>query len=212
MTQPTDEAAPASEPLTGEAPLWEPAVPESADEAAPTPTSGAATDADLLPANASRPKAIIAPRRANSVTALLAISTAIAVGGLGFAAGRFTTSAQTSSANGNGGANGGAPLGPNASGAPGDGWGFGGSATVSGTVVSVGTDSFTVKLASGETVTVATGSSTTYHAQTSGSSSDLAAGQAVTVQTSGGNVAPGASAGPGTQTTRTATDVTITSE
>lgn len=60
--------------------------------------------------------------------------------------------------------------------------------------------------------TVATGSATTYHNQTAGSSSDLAAGQTVQVQTSGGSsAAPNASASPGTQTTRTATDVTITS-
>jgi hypothetical protein len=111
-------------------------------------------------------------------------------------------------------------LGPNASGPPDGGLrgGFG-AATVTGTVVSVARDSITVKLASGQTVTVATGSSTTYHNQTAGSGTDLAAGQTVQVQTSGGtnpganaSASPNASAGSGTQTTRTATDVTITSK
>lgn len=150
------------------------------------------------------------PRRSGSVSLLLAISGLIAIGGISFAIGRATTGGTATTQSGTQG-----QFGPNASGLPGDLNGDGGrlafsrTATVSGTVVSVSSDSITLKLADGSTVTVATGSSTTYHNQTTGSSADLAAGETVSVQTSGGsNVAPGASAA--TTTTRTATDVTIT--
>jgi hypothetical protein len=162
-------------------------------------------------APASKPVLKPKQRRSNSVTAMLAISALIAVGGVGFAVGRLASSSTaTTGTNTNGGFNG-APR-ADASGLPADGRGFGLASTVSGTVVSVGTDSFTVKLASGQTVTIATGSSTTYHAQTAGSSTDLTAGSTVLVQTTGGDAAPGASASPGTSTTRTATDVTITAK
>jgi len=200
-----------SGPSAGGAPVWDPTAVTAGDQAAPeTPAA----------ASAALTKPRVAPRRANATTnALLAIGAIVAMGGLGFAAGRFTTPAASDTGNGNGGA----PV-ANASGAPGgpgDGGGrggFGGSVMVSGTVVSVGTDSFTVKLASGQTVTIATGSSTTYHSQTSGSSTDLTAGKTVQVQTTGGSGggpnanssgAPAASGSAGTGT-RTATDVTIT--
>jgi hypothetical protein len=70
----------------------------------------------------------------------------------------------------------------------------------------------TVQLADGQTVEVALGSSTTYHNQTSASSSDIAAGDTVQVQVSGGNGAgPNASASASASSgTRTATDVTVT--
>jgi hypothetical protein len=199
MTSHTDPTGAAP---IAEAPVWDPANLDAGDEPAPAP------------AEPSVPKPavpVLKPRRrqSGSTTVLLAISALIAVGGIGFAAGRALTPAATTTSNN------GAPNGaqfPNGSFVPGDRGAFGGSATVSGTVVSVGSDSFTLKLANGQTVTIATGSSTTYHAQTPGSSGDLAAGQTVQVQTSGGRVEPGASASAGTTTARTATDVTITSK
>ena len=93
-----------------------------------------------------------------------------------------------------------------------------GATTVSGTVVSVSADSMTLKLANGQTVQIATGSSTTYHGQSSAASTDVTTGATVTVQTTVGTAA-GSSAGtnavasPGAANdTRTATDVTITTK
>lgn len=189
---------------SAESPVWSPALEPDAEEEV--------AGSEVEPTPVSAPNARLRPRRTNSTSALLVIGALIAFGGVGFAVGH-ATSGSTGTTTQNDNANGG--FGPNASGNPGDGLrgGFGGAATVSGTVVSVATDSITVKLASGDTVTVATSSSTTYHNQTAGSSTDLAAGQTVQVQTSGGgNAGPNASASPGTQTTRTATDVTITSK
>lgn len=209
-------------------PVWEPGSPAASEsgesgEAGEGAAEDGATvtaqgDAAELARRRVRP-APIAPRRSDSVTVLLGISALIAIGGIGFAAGHVTGSGGSSTAQ-----NGADAFGPNASGGPGGFGGVrpdasgvpgigGGVASVSGTVVSVGTDSFTVKLASGETVTIATGSSTTYHNQTSGSSTDLTSGETVLVQTSVGSAAsPNANAGAstGTQTvSRTATDVTI---
>ena len=187
-------------------PVWEP--PTMLDEADEVPS------VELEPAVVTQPRVRVRPRRANSTSTLLVIAALVAFGGVGFAVGHATSGSQAGTTQ-NGAAGqladaSGLPGGPNGDGLRG---GLAGAATVTGTVVSVSTDSITVKLASGETVTVATGSATTYHNQTAGSSTDLAAGQTVQVQTSGGTVAgPNASASPGTGTTRTATDVTITSK
>jgi hypothetical protein len=207
MTQQIDKPGVAGEPLTGEAPVWSPAFSDGEDSPAEQALSPAPTLAGLAPKTRPQPKANLKPRKAGSTTVMLALATAVAVGGIGFAAGRMLSPSTTTG----GGSNfGGAPQ-ANASGMPAGGPGGGGfGGTITGTVVSVGSDSFTVKLSDGSTVTVSTTDSTTYHAQTPGSSSDLAAGQTVTVQTSGGNAAPGASASAGTATSRTATDVTIT--
>ena len=200
MTSPIDQSS---------EPVWAPeldTVAADPPEAAPLETSVAAAAAA-----ADRSRLKTRPRKSNSVTALLAVSALVAVGGIGFAVGRLGSTAQTTTTNAN--SNGGFPV-ANASGLPGggfgDGRGFGLASTVSGTVVSVGTDSITVKLASGQTVTLATTSSTAYHAQTAGSSSDLTSGDTVLVQTTGGDAIPGASASSATQSSRTATDVTIT--
>ena len=185
-----------------EPPVWEPA--RAADPA------GEVEMAEIEPVPVTRSQVRARPpRRSGSTTALLVVALLVAFGGVGFAVGH-ATAGQSSATNQNDNF---APgQFPGASGIPGGGFGGGlGGGTVTGTVVSVAADSITVKLSSGSTVTVATGASTTYHNQTSGSSTDLAAGQTVQVQTSGGGGAvPNASASPGTQTSRTATDVTIT--
>ncbi len=140
----------------------------------------------------------------------------IAVGGLGFAAGRMTAPATASSAGGGRAAGApGASFAPSASGGPGGL--FGGALTglsVSGTVRSVTGDTLTLETSDGQTVQVGL-SGTTYHGQTAASASDVSAGSKVVVQLSGGAGGPpgaGASASPGTVSgTRTfsATDVTI---
>jgi hypothetical protein len=143
----------------------------------------------------------------------------IAVGGVGFAVGHNLGSGGGSDAAANGqngfrqnGSFNPGQFGPNASGAPDRAFGGG---SVTGTVESVTADSMTVKLANGQTVTVAIGPSTTYHSQTSASSSQVTTGSTVIVQTTNGTTAsdPAAAASPGTGgTNRTATDVTVTSK
>ena len=208
-------AAPGLRADPAEPPVWTSAIAPDIEPDAAEVVPGSEVELTRV----TRPKIQVRPRRSNSVTVLLAVSALVAVGGIGFAVGHVATpgGTDTTGQNGNGG-----QFGPNASGIPGnlgsfrpDGnGGFGsGAASISGTLVSVSADSFTVKLASGETVTIATGSSTTYHSQTSGANTDLATGETVTVQTSSGSAGSNASASssPGTGA-RTATDVTITSK
>ena len=79
-------------------------------------------------------------------------------------------------------------------GVPGDGDGgfrnglgaFGGGLTIEGTVDSVTTDSVTIKLSSGRTITVGLDSSTTYHQQTSATAGDVQAGKSVILRLTGG--------------------------
>jgi hypothetical protein len=183
----------------------------------------------------------VRPRRANLVTVLLAVSAMIALGGVSFAVGRMASTGGSTIQSTVGGANGqpaggnglpgvvpnasGAPLGPGG-GLPGGGLPGGGtsaalaagSRTVSGTVVSVSSNSITVRQANGQTITIATGSSTTYHSQTPATAADVTAGATVVVQTAGrsgfgrerGGVSAGAS--PGTSFGRTASSVTIVSQ
>jgi hypothetical protein len=163
-------------------------------------------------------------RRMNSSGLLLAISALIALGGIGFAVGRATSSGRTGTDQSNVSANDGQfGGGPNASGAPGDLGGAArvgtlGATTLSGTVVSASADSITLKLANGQTVQVATGTSTTYHGQSSAANTDVTTGASVTIQTTAGAAASSsagtnAGASPGiTNGTRTATDVTITAK
>jgi hypothetical protein len=224
-----------------DAPLWQPMgapAAETADQ--PAALAAAASDAENAPADAvsdadsaassvefapgytrkSRAKAG-ASRRAGSTTALLMAGALVAVGGLGFAVGHNLTSGSAGDAQTNGLPGAGNFLGgegrPDGSFVPGAGLGRADSSTVSGTVESVTSDSMTVKLANGQTVTVALGSTTTYHSQTTAGSSSVTTGSTVIVQTA--NDAPnaaatnGTAASPGTDaTSRTATDVTVTSK
>jgi hypothetical protein len=217
MTTPFEQGT-VLQPAAAEPPVWQPLPP--AEQIATD--GGPAPETTILPrSHPARPA-----RRSSSVTALLLISAMVALGGVAFAVGRVTSTGQSGTgqttnnvANGLGGQNGAPGFGPNASGAPnfdlaGRDGGFTGTATVTGTVVSVTSSSITVQLADGQTVTVATGSSTTYHAQTAATSNDVTAGASVTIKTSTGPTAgsAAASASPSTTSTRTATDVTITAK
>ena len=210
-------------------PIWQPTPPAdelvgSAEEARGSNESLEATRAPAVTAAARRP----VRARTSSATVLLAISAMIALGGIGFAVGRATSTGQTGTGTSNGAVNGNPGFGqqgPDASGLPGD---FGGRAlggqlgvtTVTGTVVSVSAGSITLQLADGQTVQIATGSSTTYHSQISATGTDVATGDTVIVQTTTGAAAgsspgtnAGASASPAANAgTRTATDVTITAK
>ena len=112
---------------------------------------------------------------------------------MAFAAGRATAPAAAATNgrgfNGNGQAFGGGGLAPNASGAPGRG-GFGGAfaaggLTIEGTVTAVTTDSITLQLTSGQSITIPTDSQTTYHTRAAAKPSDVATGSTVQVQLSG---------------------------
>jgi hypothetical protein len=159
------------------------------------------------------------PRRANSVTVLLALSAMVALGGVSFAVGRMVSAgantagtAAVAGANGQpAGGNGLPGLAANPSGAPIAPGGKAGSGltaaatTVSGTVVGVSSSSITVQQANGQTVTIGTDTSTSYHSQTSATISSVTTGAAVIVQTSGrsgfgrerGGISAGASPGLG---------------
>ena len=130
----------------------------------------------------------------------------MALGGVAFAVGRGTApvSAATGAGRGNQGvvvAPGGSFV-PGANGRPGFGGrgGLGGGLTVSGEVVSIDGDTMTIKTASGQTIEVTTGDSTTYHTQTPATAADVTTGSKVQVQLEfngqGGVARPGASGAP----------------
>ncbi|HJW22425.1 MAG TPA: hypothetical protein VJ506_08360 [Candidatus Limnocylindrales bacterium] len=152
------------------------------------------------------------------VNAALALAIAVAIGGIGFAAGRMTAPASTSSAAGANGAgrlfgdrNGQLPGGYFPGGFPGgfnDDGGFrgilgAGGASLEGTVQSISGDTLTLRLASGQTIQVSLSGTTTYHSQAAASASDVKSGGTVIVRVQvsrgGGQATTGASA----------TDVTI---
>jgi hypothetical protein len=233
MTTSADPGTTAQLP-TEKAPVWQPNVDQPGQKitvAGGGPEDGAPSEVDsavvvaTLEASSVRAPGRLHNRsqRSRSTTLLLVIAALVAVGGLAFAFGHMTSSGGSTGGTAAGGANG-LPVGQggfgaNASGDPrsgigGPGTGLGsGAATVSGTVVSAGSDSITLKLADGQTVTISTGSSTTYHDQTSSTSGDVTVGSSVTVQTSGTGAAPGSSAAAASASSatngRTATDITI---
>jgi hypothetical protein len=213
MTQPLEAA---------DAPVWQPDLAPAATPDRDETAAGAANTSDEVPLVRGPVRA----RRAGSTTALLAIAAMVALGGIGFAVGRATApdrsgTVTTNAATANGvPVQGAAPSGAAALGAipsglagglddrggPGvDGRLDDGAPTITGTVVSVSSSSMTIKLATGQTVTVATGSSTVYHAQTTAASTDVTAGASVVVQTSAATSTTAGAAG-----SRTATNVIIT--
>ena len=136
----------------------------------------------------------------------------VAVAGVSFAVGRATAPASATVGSGtvfvpgqggvfvpgdNGGdlpdmsfdpnGNGGFPGGGQGRGLPGDrGFGaFGGGLTMTGTVDSISADSITIKLESGQTITVGLDASTTYHQQADAAASDVTTGDTVQLQLAG---------------------------
>jgi len=83
-------------------------------------------------------------------------------------------------------------------------FGADGGVTIQGTVESSSSDALTIKTASGQTIQVALNGTTTYHAETSASSSDVKTGVTVIVRV--GLRQPGEA---GTTTGPTASDVTV---
>jgi hypothetical protein len=139
-----------------------------------------------------------APKRRSSgrwLNGVLAIAAAVAIAGVAFAVGRGTASASTAAGqnrtgaitNGNGNGNG-RPFGsfaPGGNGGAGFRGGFGGGAaglTITGTVESLDGDTITIKTTNGQSVTLNTGSDTTYHTQAPANASDVTTGKTVQVQ------------------------------
>jgi hypothetical protein len=170
-----------------------------------------------------------ARRGRDPLTIVMVVAAFVALGGVGFAAGRVT--APAAAAAGTGGRNGGAfdfPGGgsftPGGNGANGLGR-FGGGVSVRGTITNATPGQITIKLANGSTVTIPVDSNTAYHREANASSSDVQTGTTVLVQlTQGGTTgdggvshasgapdASGAPGGPAGRALGTASDVTIVS-
>jgi len=193
MTEPVQPTQPTQ-------PTFQPVPPEpSAPLQTATPTS---TQGPVVP--------VKRPRSGQSlwINVALGLALAVALGGVAFAAGRMTAPAAVAALNGNGNGrfgNGGYfPGGGGANPGGQGGRGFGGGASIQGTVTAVTADSITITTATGQSVTIATSGTTTYHQQSSASSSDVKTGGTVIVRL--GAPTPGASATP---TGPTANDITV---
>jgi hypothetical protein len=203
--QPTQHDSQPFEPVTPE-----PAQPALANQRADAPPAAASAG---VPVQAGR------PGRMSWVNVALAVALAVAIGGIGFAAGRLTAPASLTAANGIGRfGNGTFPggLGPNDGYFPAGGFQGGnddggfrglfgaGGASIEGTVESISGDTLTLKLANGSTIQVSLSGTTTYHAQASAAAGDVQAGGTVIVR-----VQLNRGVGTGTATSPSATDVTI---
>jgi hypothetical protein len=125
------------------------------------------------------------------VNVVLGIALVVAVGGVAFAVGRASAPATAAAARTGFGTNGQGLLpgtgGPNASGAPGGGFGAAaGGLSIQGTVTAVGADSITLELANGQTVTIPTNAQTTYHQREAATPAAVTDGSTVIVQLEGG--------------------------
>jgi hypothetical protein len=144
---------------------------------------------EVQPAVAAKPR-----KQDRTTLALLMVAALVAIGGIGFAAGRFTAPAAASTGNGNGnlgfgrdGAGRNIPtLAPGETFNPGQfGGGFargGATSSVTGTVQSIDSSSITLKLANGSTVTIDLSGNTTYHSETGASAGDVQTGSTVTIE------------------------------
>jgi hypothetical protein len=159
------------------------------------------------------------PRRSSGrgTTILLALAAAIAIAGVAFAGGRLTAPAAAASSGrqfGNGQFQGGNGTFPGNGGGGAFRGGIGGFG-ITGTVEAIGADGVTIKLASGQTVTIPIDTKTTYHATVGAAASDVTVGSTVRVTAEragfpGASGAPSASGAPGGLTFGTATDITVT--
>jgi hypothetical protein len=189
-------------------------------------------DAPLTPAPVTPPtpattpspvQPVVVAKKANGgrwVNVLLGAAAVIAVGGVAFAIGRSTAPATTGFVPGGLVVDGG-PVGsfdPNVvpGGGPGGPAMLGGGPTIQGTVTAVDADSITIKLASGDEVTLALDDETTYHESTTIDPSTVQVGDDVAVQADGGRFTfngngQGQDADPGTGGDQdlTANDVTV---
>jgi hypothetical protein len=186
--QPTDPAQPV-------APTWF----DTTTQSPPPPVAHEVPVAAVSTISTPRTSA----RKRGVVDVVLVVAAIFALGGIGFAAGRITAPATTASVAGAGRAGNGTFPGGGEFGAgggnrgAGNGFGFGGGAagggiSISGTVTAVAADSLTLKLASGQSITIALDTTTVYHSQAAATVSDVTTGSTVQVQLTRG---PGATGG-----------------
>ena len=206
-TPPSDPVTPEpglSRSLTEPVPTFQPGFAPVEPEAPPAAP-------DLAPSPAGTKRGSSGSSRILNIA--LGAAVLVAVAGVSFAVGRGTAPASDTAGNGrvfvpgqggvivpggNGGnlpdasfdpnGNGGFPGGGQGRGANGDrGFGgFGGGLTITGTVDAISADSVTLKLESGQTITVGLDASTTYHQQADAAASDATAGTTVQLQMAGG--------------------------
>jgi hypothetical protein len=205
------QAAP-PEPSSNLASETAPAVPPSTVTASAVPGPIPTAPVQTAPVRPGRGPS----RAATWVNIALGVALVAAVGGVAFAAGRITAPATAAAGGlgpngtgfrqGNGYFPGGGAGGEAGQGGPGGRGFFGADSglTIEGTIESSSADALTIKTASGQTIQVALDGTTTYHAQTSASSSDVTTGDTVIVRV--GLRQPD---GSGTTTGQTASDVTI---
>ena len=161
-----------TEPSTGTPPV--PTTPVVASMPAPALSAGARSSRNA--------------RSGGLLNIMLVLAAAVAIGGVAFAVGR--SSAPAPAVIGTGRGNVGGVVGPDgsfvpgANGQPGLGRGglAGGGLTLRGTVESVNGNTLTIKTATGQTVEVTTGATTTYSTKSPASASDVQAGATVEVQ------------------------------
>jgi hypothetical protein len=204
----------------------------------PTPVTGTPPQAQATtapnaagPASATEPAPTVVPARParrDPLPIVLALAALVAVGGVSFAVGRVSAP-QAAARTGLPGAAGLPGTGQRGGqGLPGNGQGNGfgnlgralGSLAIRGTVTAVAADHITIRLDSGQTVDIPTGTDTTYHRQAAATATDVVAGTAVIVQLQpnaaggAGQVAPNASNPPGGlgRFIGTARDITIVAQ
>jgi len=196
----------------------------------PPPTAPPATEPGYV-APLTSPAIVRKPRATRILNIALAGALVLAVAGVAFAVGRFTAPSLVSAGNfpggggqffrngqgGQGGANGQGNTGGQG-GASGQGRGGflgAGGLTLEGTVESIDANSLTLELASGQTIQIALGGSTTYHRQSDASASDVTAGGKVLVRLDGrggffgGGPQSTAGTAGGTATGPSASDITV---
>ncbi len=217
----TDPAAPT--PALGAQPSGMPGTPPAAADGVP-PAWNLPPAPFPVPPVMPALSAPVAPakRRRDPLTIVMVVAAFVALGGVGFAAGRVTAPTPANAGTGGRGGNGGAFTIPGGSFAPGGAnGGFGrlaGAVSITGTITEVTADHITLKLANGSSLTIPVDSNTAYHRQASASATDVTTGAQVQVQLSaggngggGGGQQPGASGAPGTggRTVGPASDITI---
>jgi hypothetical protein len=150
---------------------------EEAIQPAPAAPSATALQASTPIGPVPAPVPPLKPRRNRWLDVALGLAAVVAVAGIAFAAGRLTAPQRTFGlgANGTGAA-------PGSS--PGTGFrgGFGGTLALEGTITAISADQLTLKLDSGQTVTVPLNATTAYHRQTAAGASDVQSGSKVLVQ------------------------------
>ena len=227
MTDPNPNLAAGPTSTQPGTPAPEPARTEPVPVAPPVVASATPSGVPYVapPVPAAPAVAAPAPRRRGMIDGILVVAAVVAIGGIGFAAGRLTAPASTPTRvtagfpnggfgngtfgnNGNGQGNGG-----QAGNGGFIGRGFGGGLAIQGEITEIAADHLTLKLASGQTVQIPLDASTQYHQQTGASSGDVKTGSQVLVQLStGAAAAPGASGAPnagGGRTLPAAANVTI---